>query len=705
MRSQKIKKQKKNIIVQHPLATTILLFLLFLALPISIITTQSRQSLRQLAAPAENITVDFAAPIRTLDPKAIGMDISGYGTPNVFANDTAEQQKLRTLGIKYMRMHLIYTVSGDPTSKIICGGAGCDTRWTGDQWITAIKNIGAEPVILVYTKSSIDAANMVKHFNKDTNNPVKYWIIGNEPSSNGYTVQSYSDYFNQDYDAMKAIDPTIKIGGGTTAWFDPTWLRQFLQLTANKVDFVDFHGYPQKGDIPGDYTKLFQNATGYGNDINQLRGIIQSVIPNRANQIGIQVGEWELNWGGSAQNHLNFHSVWAATTLGNILKAGGLSLFYADKGNALYMSSHTYTDSLGRTFSVQPDDTNPAYHGIGMFTGEGLFPQFGTTIVSTTTTLPNIEVFASDNPKNIVIINKDPTTTQLGTFGLNGVTTATIDIWRKDETTNPINPPAKIETISLQNGNFNYNLPPFSITTFVIKPTNTTTPPQPTFVCAGSPNGICPTTSPSPTPITISPTTTVLPTAIPQGKILASDNFQRPDQQFWGTASDGKLWKGDANTKKNFSIKNNAGQIGNGYANFNATVGENAANVQILFSGKVSIFDDTNLGGVLRWQDTNNWYKAYIDGANLWLEKKVNGTNKKLRLYPFKAAANISYTIRFQVVGDTLSAKVWTTGTPEPANWQITAKDTSLTQGYCGLRALIQTGKSVTYTSFTAIGI
>ncbi len=472
-----------------------------------IILSQQRTNYTQHAAANGNVNIDYTTIIQKLDPKAIGLDISGYFTPLAFGNDTVEQQKVKQLGPKYLRMHLIYQTSGDPTSKIICGGGGCNTTITGDQWINAIKSVGAEPVVIVYTKSAVDAANMVKHFNKDTNNPVKYWIVGNEPNINGYSVQSYSDYFNADYDAMKAIDPTIKIGGGTTAWYDQTWLQQFLQLTGSKVDFVDFHGYPQQGTTDGDYTKLFQNADGYGNDVTKLRAVINSTVPSRASQIAIEVGEWELNWGGSAQNNINFHSVWAATAFGGILKAGGYSMFYADKGNLIYGSPHTFIDSTGKSYSVVPDDTNPAYHGIGMFTGEGLFQHFGDTMVSATTTFPNIEVFASDNPKNIVLINKDPSTTQLATVAVTGLSSGTFDVWRKDESISPPNPPVKIGTVSIQNGTFTYQLTPFSVTTFVLTSAQS---------LSTTPSGltITPTTSAS-----ISPT--IAPTAGANDKIFS----------------------------------------------------------------------------------------------------------------------------------------------------------------------------------------
>ena len=110
--------------------------------------------------------------------------------------------------------------------------------------------------------------------------------------------------------------------------------------------------------MPGDYTKLFQIAAGYGNSINNLRSLIQQIVPARASQMGIEVGEWELNWGGSVQNNTNFHAAWAASVLGHILSSGGWSLFYADKGNAIYAHEHTITDAYGHVVKINVDE-NP----------------------------------------------------------------------------------------------------------------------------------------------------------------------------------------------------------------------------------------------------------------------------------------------------------------------------------------------------------
>ena len=76
-------------------------------------------------------------------------------------------------------------------------------------------------------------------------------------------------------------------------------------------------------------------------------------------------------------------------------------------------------------------------------------------------------------------------------------------------------------------------------------------------------------------------------------------------------------------------------------------------------TGSLSSFSNSNFGAVLRWTGTHNWYKAYIDGTNLIIQKKVAGANTTLATKPFAASAGTSYTIHFRVVGSTLSANVW----------------------------------------------
>lgn len=216
--------------------------------------------------------------------------------------------------------------------------------------------------------------------------------------------------------------------------------------------------------------------------------------------------------------------------------------------------------------------------------------------------------------------------------------------------------------------------------------------------------GTTPTPTPGTTPtVTVTPTTTPTTTPTPTpGTVVGQDNFQRSNQSLWGTASDGQSWSGDANTSNVFSISGNAGQIANGSTSYNAVLGPMAANADVVVSGSVSNFSNANLGAVLRWTDTTNWYKAYIDGKNLVIQSRINGTATTLKSVAFTATASTSYTIHFRAVGSTLTANVWKTGSSEPSGWMASATNSSLPTGQCGVRAQVSSGVTVKITSFKA---
>ena len=193
------------------------------------------------------------------------------------------------------------------------------------------------------------------------------------------------------------------------------------------------------------------------------------------------------------------------------------------------------------------------------------------------------------------------------------------------------------------------------------------------------------------------------PPTPPPGTVLAQDTFQRANQSLWGTASDGHTWSGDANRAAGFSINANVGQITTSTTHsYNALLGQTAANAEVLFSGSVSTFATTgnSLGAVLRWSDSKDYYKAYIDGTHLGIQKKVGGTITRIASTKFTATAGTQYNIRFNIVGTTLSVKAWQVGTTEPTGWMVTATDTAFTSGFCGLNASLQSGSTASITSF-----
>jgi hypothetical protein len=185
--------------------------------------------------------------------------------------------------------------------------------------------------------------------------------------------------------------------------------------------------------------------------------------------------------------------------------------------------------------------------------------------------------------------------------------------------------------------------------------------------------------------------------------ILAQDTFKRTNQVFWGTATDGRQWIGDANSIEVFSIVGNAGQIDHAQGTFNAILGPVTTNAEVDFSGVVNQYTPgaaVNMGAVLRWGDANNWYKALINGSSVQILRRVNGKTSSLGSMPFSAQGGVAYTLRFRAIGATLFVKAWQSNRPEPNTWMLTVMDTMLSKGSGGLRFLLQNGSVIRVTSF-----
>ncbi|HET8910514.1 MAG TPA: hypothetical protein VFN23_03565 [Ktedonobacteraceae bacterium] len=217
-----------------------------------------------------------------------------------------------------------------------------------------------------------------------------------------------------------------------------------------------------------------------------------------------------------------------------------------------------------------------------------------------------------------------------------------------------------------------------------------------------------------------SPLSVKQPNPPPKNQVIAQDNFQRGDRQFWGTTPGGQTWEGDANANNHnsFSIANHTGKIQGvpGTVNYSAILGPATADSDVTMtftinelSPKVNRKSGADFGIVLRWVNPNQWYKAFIDGSNLSLNKHTGaGTSIPLaKPFPFKAQAGQSYTLRFRIMGNRLEVKAWASNQPEPQNWMLDTRDKNnpITQGQAGLRATLMPTTTVNVSSFQEINL
>lgn len=153
-----------------------------------------------------------------------------------------------------------------------------------DTFMAGAQRTGAEPMIIANygTGTAQEAADWVEYANVEKKYDATYWTIGNENYGNGHygaswEADDHADKSPKEYaknvveyaTAMKAVDPTIKVGAVLTMpgnWPDGlvgpgdtgTWNQEVLTRAGDVIDFVDVHWYPGGGTPAETLTKPAQ---------------------------------------------------------------------------------------------------------------------------------------------------------------------------------------------------------------------------------------------------------------------------------------------------------------------------------------------------------------------------------------------------------------------------------------------------------------
>lgn len=139
-----------------------------------------------------------------------------------------------------------------------------------DHFMAGVRRAGAQPIVTANygTGTAQEAADWVRSANVEKGYGVKYWEIGNEGYGNGHyganweadnhpekTPAEYATLVRDYARAMKAVDPTIKIGAvlttpgewpdGITAGGDAgPWNQVVLSIAGADIDYGIVHWYP-----------------------------------------------------------------------------------------------------------------------------------------------------------------------------------------------------------------------------------------------------------------------------------------------------------------------------------------------------------------------------------------------------------------------------------------------------------------------------
>ncbi|MEU1971945.1 PKD domain-containing protein [Microbacterium sp. NPDC019599] len=194
--------------------------------------------------------------------------------------------------------------------------------------------------------------------------------------------------------------------------------------------------------------------------------------------------------------------------------------------------------------------------------------------------------------------------------------------------------------------------------------------------------------------------------------VWAKDGFERTATNGWGTSEVGGAWvmnPGTATALSKFSVASGVGKVtlsaGNSYTASlpGATLSTNTEERFTVAVNQVSTGGGYYFSAIGRQIDNLNDYRAKFRVAStgavaLWLTRTVGGVETvltSLTIPGLSVTTPDSLNVRMQVTGvnaTTLKAKIWRTGTAEPAAWTLTATDsTAVLQapGYVGINSYL----------------
>lgn len=452
------------------------------------------------AAPTIGIRVDARTSMGTVPSSGVGLN-TGFGDEHM--GDAKVTSLMKAAGVRQLRYpggsgaddyHWKTHTSGD-------GSGWIPSNTNFDRFMATAKKVGAQPILTANYGSGTpqEAADWVKYSNVDKGYGVKYWEIGNEVYGNGHygngkgwEIDNHADKSPREYGknlvayakAMKAVDPTVKIGAVLTTpggWPDKEkapgdsadWNNTVLSIAGSSIDFVIVHWYPGRTTT----ADLLNTPSRIAGTTSELRSLIAKYAGSRAASVEIAVTETDgvgspaltsqaaalfapdtyMTWFEQGATHVDWWNLHNGTDQAPTTVNGQTD--YQDGG---ILSAGT---CAGGKCEPPRDTTFPTYWGIRSLTA---LAKPGDTIVKSSSGNSSVTVHAVRNSTgglNVMLTNKSPQNAAQVSLSYAGFTPAagavTTVSYAKGGTALTT---AKRGTAVAQ------TLPPYSITTLQLKP-------------------------------------------------------------------------------------------------------------------------------------------------------------------------------------------------------------------------------------------
>jgi hypothetical protein len=473
------------------------------------------------AAPSSvNVTVDNSDNVHLVDPRMFALNTA------IWDGDFAQPSTVNVLNADQIR-----------ALRFPGGSASDEYHWATNlsdgssvQWATDFDSFESTaqqvtPVPQVYITANYgsgtpaEAAAWVQDANVTHHWGVKYWEIGNEmygswendTNNRPHDPVTYANRFVQFWTAMKAIDPTIKIGavavtgedsfanysdevvtnprtGETHSGWTPVLLATLAQLGVTP-DYLIYHRYEQNPGQEND-TALLTSAVTWPNDAADLRQQLSDYLG--AAGAGVELDCTENNSVSSnpgKQTTSLVNGLYLADSLGNILQTEFNSLVWWDLRNGpengnnnspLLYGWRNYGDygtvAGGSAGLLLPSTLYPTAEVGQLLTH---FARGGEEVVGATSNYWGLGAYAvrgTDNTLRVMLINKNSSATLSANINLQnwGASFSQITAYQYGKTQDNAamagtgNQSPTKTTVAASGPTFTYRAPPYSVTVLVI---------------------------------------------------------------------------------------------------------------------------------------------------------------------------------------------------------------------------------------------
>jgi hypothetical protein len=501
---------------------------------------------RTSAANSATLTVNAGQTVRVVDNRIFGLNTAVWNTYTTTYGDSqvvALMQATNTGALRYPGGSTADTFHWQTNMAGTTDYTSFGT--TFDDFAAYAKGLNSQVFITVNYGSGTpaEAAAWVQYSNVTKGYGFKYWEIGNECYGSWETDDNkpandsveYGTRAAQYYQAMKAVDPTIKIGVVASPGeddyenaLDPGvlntrtntkhygWTPQVLatmQALGVTPDFVIYHRYEQGPSGENDAVLLQAAAVGsltsnpiypWSTEVASMRQQLSDYLPGTGANVEIDCTENNsVSTEPGKQSVSIVNGLYMADSVGSALQTELNALVWWDTFNGQEtdgnMSSTLYGWRMYGDYGIMNagGETYPTYYIHKLL---GNFAHGGDSVVKASSSSTLLSVYAAKRQNGsltLLVINKDPTNTWTGNISLSGYSplgSATEYVYGKQQDlaaqTSPGDAVADVQqsTMTGISTNFSATFGPYSATVIAMAAPNPviTSPPASETVATGS---------------------------------------------------------------------------------------------------------------------------------------------------------------------------------------------------------------------------